>query len=376
MNRKIKFFAAALLALSLSTSVLADELEDAKNKLNNSSNNLNENKEKLQQIQKDKDSVENQIKSLDSKMDATAEELDNIRALIDSANNEITTIGSEIEKRQKSIETEKGLLDKRVSAMYKNGAASYLNIIIGAKNLTDMFDRIVVLKKVIDYDKKLIGNLQSDKAALEVKKADAEKKKADMALIKENQNTKLDELKNQSEDKRNLMTSLEKDRVVYQKLVDEEEAEAKALKDKIKNLETSLKSKNKNGKLFCVTGRAYAITSPYGWRVHPVLQTKRFHYGIDIGVYSGTPIYSLMDGVVVYSGTMSGYGKVVMVNHGELTSLYAHNSSIAVKEGQTVKGGQLISYSGNTGLSSGPHLHFEIRKSNGDTIDPLPYYVR
>lgn len=97
---------------------------------------------------------------------------------------------------------------------------------------------------------------------------------------------------------------------------------------------------------------------------------------MDIGVYSGTPIYALMDGVVIYSGTMSGYGKVVIINHGSLTSLYAHNSSITAKEGQVVKGGQLISYSGNTGLSSGPHLHFEIRKSSGDTIDPMPYYVR
>jgi len=105
-----------------------------------------------------------------------------------------------------------------------------------------------------------------------------------------------------------------------------------------------------------------------------VLGYKRFHYGIDIATPMGTPIYSLRDGIVIYSGVMSGYGNVVMVNHGDITSLYAHNSSNVVKEGQVVKSGQLITYSGNSGLSSGPHLHFEIRTKSGETIDPISYY--
>jgi murein DD-endopeptidase MepM/ murein hydrolase activator NlpD len=110
--------------------------------------------------------------------------------------------------------------------------------------------------------------------------------------------------------------------------------------------------------------------------VHPVLGTKRFHAGMDLGVFSGTSIYALADGEVIFSGWMSGYGNVIMVDHGSLVSLYAHNSSLIGQDGQKVKGGQLIAYSGNTGLSSGPHLHFEIRKENGETIDPAPYYVK
>ena len=110
-------------------------------------------------------------------------------------------------------------------------------------------------------------------------------------------------------------------------------------------------------------------------RYHPVLGYSRLHAGIDIGVPIGTPVYALEDGVVIAAQSMSGYGNVVMINHGNITSVYGHNSSLAVSPGQVVKGGQLISYSGNTGVSSGPHLHFEIRNSSGQPIEPSGYYV-
>lgn len=141
------------------------------------------------------------------------------------------------------------------------------------------------------------------------------------------------------------------------------------------NINASSLQVNSEGKLFCITGTPYPITSSFGMRFHPVLNYSRLHAGIDIGVQIGTPIYALKDGVVIAARAMSGYGNVVMIDHGDITSVYAHNSSLAVSVGQTVNGGQLISYSGNSGISSGPHLHFEIRNLNGQPIQPDEYYV-
>ncbi len=117
-----------------------------------------------------------------------------------------------------------------------------------------------------------------------------------------------------------------------------------------------------------VNGR---ITSGYGMRRHPILGYRRMHAGIDFGAPTGTPIYAVTDGVVRYAGRKGGYGKFVELKHsGGLGSGYGHMSRIAVRSGQRVRRGQIIGYVGSTGLSTGPHLHYELYR-NGRTVNPL-----
>lgn len=119
-----------------------------------------------------------------------------------------------------------------------------------------------------------------------------------------------------------------------------------------------------------VTGR---ISSSYGSRVHPIYGDRRFHDGIDIAVPVGTPVRASADGVVTWSGDKSGYGLTVIIDHGNgIETLYGHNSRLVAKRGSEVKKGQVIAYSGNTGVSTGPHLHYEVRKA-GKCVDPMIY---
>ncbi|HEY3375312.1 MAG TPA: M23 family metallopeptidase [Candidatus Aquicultor sp.] len=106
-------------------------------------------------------------------------------------------------------------------------------------------------------------------------------------------------------------------------------------------------------------------------RYHPILKTFRMHAGLDPGAVSGTRVVAAQSGTIAFSGWLGGYGYMVIINHGNgITSLYGHNSSLTVHAIQYVNQGQVISYSGSTGLATGPHLHFEIRQ-DGDPVNPL-----
>jgi murein DD-endopeptidase MepM/ murein hydrolase activator NlpD len=115
------------------------------------------------------------------------------------------------------------------------------------------------------------------------------------------------------------------------------------------------------------------ITSVFGWRTHPILGYERFHAGLDIGADYGTLIHAADSGTVILAGWYGGYGNTVIIDHGGgITSLYAHASELYVHEGQTLQRGQAIAAVGSSGLSTGPHLHFEVRE-NGEPTDPMNY---
>ncbi len=117
------------------------------------------------------------------------------------------------------------------------------------------------------------------------------------------------------------------------------------------------------------------MASGYGWRIHPILKTRRMHYGMDFTAKTGTPIYATADGIVKHAGWKpNGFGKHVVINHGfGYETLYAHMSKVAVKNGEKVKRGQIIGYVGNTGLSAGPHCHYEVHV-NGKRVNPINFY--
>jgi murein DD-endopeptidase MepM/ murein hydrolase activator NlpD len=126
----------------------------------------------------------------------------------------------------------------------------------------------------------------------------------------------------------------------------------------------------KNGFVYPAKG---PVTSNFGWRIHPVLGTRKFHDGMDIGAEQGSPIYAVNNGVVVSAGEAGGYGNFTCIDHGRgLESCYAHQSAINVSVGQQVKAGQTIGAVGSTGRSTGPHLHVEFRQ-NGNPVDPAQY---
>ncbi len=128
-------------------------------------------------------------------------------------------------------------------------------------------------------------------------------------------------------------------------------------------------STRKTGIIWPVFGE---ITSPYGWRINPITHRKEFHAGVDIGAPEGTPVFSAINGVVTYAGWFGGYGNMIQILHGHMLTRYGHLSKIDCYTGEHVKQGELIGRIGSTGMSTGPHLHFEIR-IDGTPYNPLGY---
>ncbi len=128
----------------------------------------------------------------------------------------------------------------------------------------------------------------------------------------------------------------------------------------------------KTGELYWPLPGHHRITSPFGYRMHPILKYRKLHTGVDIGAPNGTPVVSAASGTVIASRFMGGYGNCIMIDHGGKVTVYAHLSSRAVSPGQTVSAGQTIGYVGSTGMSTGAHLHFEVR-INGAVQNPLNY---
>lgn len=157
-------------------------------------------------------------------------------------------------------------------------------------------------------------------------------------------------------------------------MLDELEAESEKIAEEIRRLEKSdTTGYQGSGKFKWPTPGYTRITSPYGMRTHPILRTKRMHTGIDIGAPKGANVVAAENGKVIFAGWNNAYGQTVIISHGgNITSMYAHLTSYSVKVGQEVKKGAVIAKVGSTGWSTGPHLHFEVRK-NGNTIDPMPY---
>jgi len=115
------------------------------------------------------------------------------------------------------------------------------------------------------------------------------------------------------------------------------------------------------------------ISAKFGYRIHPITHRREFHKGIDLAADVGTPVYATADGIVEFAGRRTGYGKTIMIQHNYgFETLYAHLKKIKVRVGDFVKKGQLIGFSGNTGLSNGPHLHYEIRYL-GRPLNPVNF---
>jgi murein DD-endopeptidase MepM/ murein hydrolase activator NlpD len=387
MRRAIGVFVLAAFIFSTAPVVHGAAVTESQKQLENVNDSIDSKKEKLDEINKSSEETQNQIKSLDSEAGTLSGKLAATNDQLSSVKVELAAAQSELDESENKLKEQKALFESRIVALYTSGNVSYMEVLLGSTSFSDMVSRLEWVTTIVKYDNNIISEIKVEQEKVETKKAELDSKKKSIETLKAEADTKYSELEQKTAEKQKLMASLEKDESYYEMLIAAEEKEAANIQARIQQMKAQSSSSGSNagsgtasssGLSSITGGKSFSITSPYGWRVHPITGVSKFHKGIDIAAPSGTPVYSLKSGTVMYTGyDANGYGNYVMVDHGDIISLYAHNSSIAVSVGQQVKGGQLLCYSGNTGGSTGPHLHFEVRLAgSGETINPASYYIR
>ena len=382
MKTHQKILSAAIASLLLTGAVvpsIADDLEDELQDIQGQIDESRSSQESWQQVIED---VAVKLKAIQADLDAANARLKSIQDEQAKVNAEIRQTEEEIRKAQAYLEQRQKVLNLRVRSIYKFGQLNYLEVIMGAKSFSDFANRLELLKRIIQSDYSLILEIQDQKAKIEAKKAELEQDRARLdALAEEAKKVQAEVAKKKAEQQRVLDNA--KAAQMEQDLIARSNAVKDLIQERIRQAEAARQAQQEESggsddNYVQGTGQlswpcSGVITSPYGYRTHPIFGRTIYHSGMDIGVDYGTPIHAADSGTVIYSGWISGYGNAVIIDHGGgMQTLYGHNQSLNVSEGQSVSKGDVIAFAGSTGNSTGPHCHFEV-EINGQAVDPMGY---
>lgn len=350
---------------------LQEQKEDIENKLNESNSRLeyvhNELSTSLQKMQELNDSIADYTKRYNE-----------IQNKIINLEAEIATTDADLSKIEQEYEKKDTLLKKRVVALYEDGETTYLDVLLSSKNILDFISNYYMLEQIVEFDSNLLDELEAKKKIIETKKAEQEKKKMDLKVARAKEGQMQIFMENQKILQKNYASKLTEEEKNLNAQIVQYKAEQEELERQIQlaiQWSGSLAIQYTGGVMIWPVGIAGTyITSPYGNRLHPLQGVYRYHDGLDIGNAGfGAPVVAAADGIVTYAGILGGYGNCVMINHGDgIVTLYGHGQEIKTTLGATVKQGDIIMTVGSTGNSTGPHLHFEVRK-NGVAVDPIPF---
>jgi len=348
-----------------------DKLKALKTERDAMQGDIKDTQSQLEQGKQKVKQLESEIKTLDNRIYQTEVEINELGLQINDTKTQITEALDRLNKKQAELDAQNDALNMRLRSMYKNGDIGLLSVLLGSGTLTDLMTNMDMVQRIYDYDAKLLASLEDQYEVINQEKQDLLDLKAQLLELQDEAEKKKASLEADqiaAAQKREQVQQSNKD---LEAQIDAMKKEADALSAQIKLLQSS--RAYVGGKMLWPSQSSTRVTSPFGNRLHPILKVYKLHTGIDIGAPNGTNILAANDGTVISAGYNNSYGYMVMLDHGGgIVTLYAHCSKLLVSKGDAVARGQVIALVGSTGMSTGPHLHFEVR-INGVYKNPLEY---
>ena len=321
------------------------------------------------------ESVEtNKLYKNQQKLENATNDLSNSKTKILSAQRELAELEGKLEKASREYNSLNYVLAAHIRSVFKSQRQAFFEILLNSQDINMLVDRIHFQKIILKEDYGRMAAARSKAQEIATLKYNIQTRKYRLERNCASINSQQEYIRRAIAKNENMINKLRTDRAAYQKAERELAKQSASIGTYINKTAKDTNVQVASGFIKPIQGR---ITSPFGWRTHPIFNSRSFHSGIDIGGPNYGEIRASNSGKVIYSGWYGGYGKVVILEHGlvngkPITTLYAHMSSILVSNGQRVNKGQVIGKEGTTGYSTGPHCHFEVRV-NGQPNNPLNY---
>jgi len=329
-----------------------------------------------QHLQKIKGAAQRRLEGLQQNIDIATAQIESNEAQVAAATAQLQQLETDLVTTQKAHQQKQSATVARLRFLQRRRTTSGWAALLQSQTLGQFLDRRHQLKLVYQADQRVLASLKAEANKINTQKQQVEFKKNEIALLTQQLSAQRSEFEEQAQVQAKLVKRLSTDRQALAaaevQLATDSENIGLVIQQRLNQRQDT------NTVVVYGTGRMSfpsngPITSVFGWRMHPVLGSNRFHSGMDFGAEYGSPIRAADRGTVIFAGWYGGYGNAVIIDHGNgIITLYGHSSQLYVVEGQVVKRGQAIAAVGSTGLSTGPHLHFEVRY-NGEPIDPVPY---
>ena len=360
------------------------ELQDKKEDLENQQQEVEDQKD---EVTAQKNAVMDEISELNAQISQLESEIEELNDKIDSLNNSIEEKEDEIAKLEKETKEKQDLLVDRLVAMYEKGQATYLDVLLSSEDMTTFLSSYYRIEEIAEADQAVIDSIIQQQQETEETKQELEKERNEVDESKAEVEKKNQSLQTAKESKQVKVASLSEEERELQEKIDEFED---AIKDAEDEIEAAVAAASSSGGgydgsfegMFSwpLSSSSYGynyITSIFGYRTAPTAGASSNHGAVDIAVSEYSPVYAPAAGRVIIARWLSGYGNYVMIDHGNgYYTGFGHLSGFTVSQGETVSRGQQVATSGNTGISTGPHLHYEVYiggTANSYRVDPLQY---
>lgn len=388
MKRKIALTLAVVLAAIFVSSPIQGQAATQLDKINKQIKELQkemnrkaqekQNAEKSAQVASNrKKTTLEEIQAINAQIEEVGAQLTETERQISQTEDELQTAGQQLEESMQQEAATGDRLDDRIRLMYTNGNVSYLDVLLSATSFSDFLGRFDAMQSITVQTRDLLEEHQILRAQNEQAKNEIANDLRDLQALYEQKADKKADLESKEDAKAIMVAQFDQQIDNFGEISEESEKALMELAKKMAKLQAEkerIKTYYKGGKLG-VPLKSYTLSSSFGYRIHPISKTKKLHTGMDMAAPSGTPIYAAESGRVIVSQWWSGYGNCIIIDHGGgIWTLYGHikNGGLLVEKGDNVKRGQKIALVGSTGQSTGPHLHFEVRK-NSEPVNPAPY---